>query len=397
MKPVVIAGGGIGGLAAALGLANNGHQVTVLERRDAFSEIGAGIQLAPNAFAALAALGVDDAVRDRAVHIDELRLMDGTTEEQVGALSLGESYRHRFGHAYVVVHRADLYEPLLRACRLDGRVELRANAEVDGFEQNRTGVTVTLASGEILRGSALIGADGLRSTVRGQIVGDGEPRVSGHTIYRSVIPMERVPRHLRWNAVALWAGPKWHVVHYPIAGGRQFNLAATHDDGAGVAVAGLAVERRLVLSAFSGAGRTVRRLLELAKAWRTWVVCDRDPVDRWTDGRVALLGDAAHPMLQYAAQGACMAVEDAVELAGLLKPSDDHDDVACALATYAKRRGARTARTQLVSREMGRLYHMAGAEAQERNAMLSALSQEELFEKVAWLHDGPYHNARTGS
>ncbi|MFG3116799.1 3-hydroxybenzoate 6-monooxygenase [Streptomyces sp. NPDC048197] len=385
MAKILIAGGGVGGLAAALATARHGHRVTVLERRDSFTELGAGIQLGPNAFHALDRLGVGDAVRQRAVFIDELRFMDGTTGRQVRSMPLTGAYRTRFGNPYAVVHRTCLYEPLLAACRATDGIELRTDSPVVRYDQDTGSVTAVLAGGARLTGDALIGADGIRSTVRGQLLGDGEPRVSGHTIYRSVIPMAKVPEDLRWNTVTLWAGPKWHFVHYPVGGGEFLNLAATRDDGATEAVAGLPAERDRVLAEFPDLGSTARRLLELGENWKSWVLCDRDPADRWTDGRVALLGDAAHPMLQYAAQGACQALEDAVVLGELL--DGPAADVVQRLEKYHAVRHERTARTQLVAREMGRqLYHPAGRAARERNAMLAAMTVDDLYDTVQWLH-----------
>lgn len=387
MRTILVAGGGIGGLATALAVSRHGHHIVVLERNDTFAELGAGIQIAPNGFHALDRLGVGDAVRERAVFIDELRFMDGSTGERVQSMPLGEAYRTRFGNPYAVVHRADLYEPLLDGCRRGDGIELRAGCPVTGYVDEGDSVTALLESGERVSGAALIGADGIRSAVRGQLLGDGEPQVSGHTIYRSVIPMEQVPRELRWNAVTLWAGPKWHFVHYPIAGGTNLNLAVTRDDGADTAVVGRPVQREHVLSRFSGLSDTASRLLRLGRDWRQWVLCDRDPTGRWSDGRVVLMGDAAHPMLQYAAQGACMALEDAVLLGDLLDRTAD--DIAERFTKYNAERYERTARATIVAREMGRqLYHPAGAQARERNAMLSAISVDELFDKVAWLHAG---------
>lgn len=387
MAKIVVAGGGIGGLAAAASLAGHGHHVVVLERSSTFTELGAGIQLAPNAIAALARLGVRDAVLAHAVHIEELRFMDGTTGQRVAGMSLTARYRRRFGNPYVVVHRTDLHKALLEACRRMNGIELRGGCAVGHYEQDAARAVAILDTGEQVAGDILIGADGIRSAVRRQLVGDGDPRVSGHSIYRSVIPMTRVPEELRSNTVTLWAGPKWHFVHYPIAGGKYLNLAATCDDAAARVIVGQPVTRSHVLAEFPRLASNARHLLELGQDWKSWVLCDRDPVDRWTDGRVALLGDAAHPMLQYAAQGACMALEDAVLLGWHL--TEGTDDLAHGLQEYNAARRDRTARAQLVSREIGsQLYHPAGADAFARNGRLSALSEDSLHQHVEWLH-GP--------
>ncbi|MFD3869502.1 FAD-dependent monooxygenase [Streptomyces sp. NPDC058623] len=380
----MIAGGGIGGLAAALALSRRGHRVTVLESRPEFTELGAGIQVAPNGFHALDRLGVGTSVRERAVYVDDLRLMDGLSGEAVAVLPLGDAYRRRFGNPYAVMHRYDLYEPLLTACRDADGVELVAGCRVAGYTQSGRTVTAVLSDGREVRGDALVGADGINSAVRGRLLGDGPPRVSGHTIHRSVIPMDVVPADLRRNGATVWAGPGWHVVHYPIARGTLLNLAATLDDRATEAVAGRPAAREQVVAAFPGIAEAPRRLLELARDWRTWVLCDRDPTDRWADGRVVLLGDAAHPMLQYAAQGACQALEDAVVLADLVGSGDDP---ARAFEHFAGLRRTRTSAAQLVARTIGeRLYHPSGEAARERNALLAGLTPADLHDKVAWLH-----------
>ncbi|MFE6159648.1 FAD-dependent monooxygenase [Streptomyces sp. NPDC056486] len=390
MLNIAIAGGGIGGLAAALAVARSGHTAQVLERNTEFAELGAGIQLAPNAFRALDRLGVAEPVRASAVHVDALRLMDGRSGAALVSLPLGDAYQRRFGSPYSVVQRGDLHTALLRACHAHDRVTLLSGVTVTGYRNTPDAVDVLTADGRSIEADALIGADGMRSRVRAQLVGDGPPQVSGHTIHRTVVPMAEVPPALRWNSVNLWAGPGWHFVHYPIAGGDKLNLAITRDDGARDAVAGVPTGRDEVLAGFPDLHPDARRLLELGRKWRTWVLCDRAPTDTWTDGRVCLIGDAAHPMLQYAAQGACMALEDAVVLGETLDGSSPHavgPDVAGRLARFAALRRERTARVQEVSRWMGHaLYHPDGAEADARDALLASLSPDGLMEAMDWLH-----------
>ncbi|WP_374115744.1 FAD-dependent oxidoreductase, partial [Streptomyces sp. NK15101] len=385
---VLVVGAGVGGLAAALGIAARGHRVTVLERRDDFAEPGVGTQLSPNAFHALDRLGVGQAVRERSFLIDELRFMDGTTGERIAGMPLTGAYRERFGNPYAVLHRGDLHRVLLDACRAADGVELLAGRPVAWYEQTADGVTAVTTSGRRFTGAALIGADGIRSAVRRRLVGDGEPRVSGHTIYHSVVPLADVPEDLCPSAATVWAGPGWHVVHFvhEAADGAVFlNVAGTLDHGTAEAVVGLPPEKPHVLARFPGLADAGRRVLELGEEWKTWVLCDRDPVADWTDGRVALLGNAAHPMLPYAVQGLSMTLEDAAALGGLF--DCDGRDVARRLRAYNARRRERTARTQLVARELGdRLYHPAGAAAAARNAMLSSLTVDELHDKVSWLH-----------
>ncbi|MFF7587692.1 FAD-dependent monooxygenase [Kitasatospora purpeofusca] len=382
---VLVAGGGIGGLAAALALARAGHRAVVLERAPEFAEIGAGIQIAPNGILALERLGLGDAVRAAGVHMAELRFMDGVTGEHVTSLTLTERYRQRFGNPYVVVHRAELHGLLLRACRDEPRIELRAATAVTGYRQDAGGATALLADGGSVRGDVLVGADGIRSAVRAQLVGDGEPRISGITVYRAVVPMELVPEELRLpTSVTWWTGPHCHFVHYPIAGGAFLNLAASRDNGATEALAGVAVDEELVAEQLAGlTAPNARRLLALGEGWRSWVLVDRDPVRRWTDGRVVLLGDAAHPMLHYAAQGACQALEDAVLLGELMVETTELTDT---LARFATERQARTAAVQRAARESIRLWHPAGEAARTRNRLLGALSEGELHERVAWMH-----------
>jgi 2-polyprenyl-6-methoxyphenol hydroxylase-like FAD-dependent oxidoreductase len=381
---IVIAGGGIGGLATAIGLANKGIASIVLEKAPQLGEIGAGIQLGPNAFHAFDYLGVGDAARQMAVYIDNLRLMDALSGEEITRIPLDARFRERFRNPYAVVHRGDLHGVFLRACEAHPLVELRVNSGVTGYRQDGTGAEAVLADGSTVRGRALIGADGLWSAIRQQLVGDGAPRVSGHTTYRSVIPVEEMPEDLRWNAATLWAGPKCHIVHYPLSGWKLFNLVVTYHNDAPEPVAGKPVSHDEVRKGFEHVSPVARQIIEKGKDWKLWVLCDRDPVLEWTDGRVALLGDAAHPMLQYFAQGACMAMEDAVCLSEELAAGGELE---AALGRYRDRRRLRTARVQLQSREIGQhVYHPAGAHAELRNAVMRARTAEEWYDQIDWLY-----------
>jgi salicylate hydroxylase len=386
-QPVLIAGGGVGGLATALGLAQKGFRSILLEKAASLGEIGAGIQLGPNAFHALDYLGVGQAARAMAVYIDQLRLMDALTADEITHVDLGANFRARFGNPYAVVHRGDLHGVFLRACRASELIELRVSSEVVGYDQDGSSVRAHLAGGERVTGSLLIGADGLWSNIRKQVTSDGPPRVSGHTTYRSVIPTEEMPEDLRWNAATLWAGPKCHIVHYPLSGWKVFNLVVTYHNDAPEPVAGKAVSQVEVLRGFAHVHERAQSIIRHGRDWRLWVLCDRDPNERWVDGRVALLGDAAHPMLQYFAQGACQAMEDAVCLSHML--SQYPDDCAAALEHYRAQRFGRTARVQLLSRAIGEhIYHPAGEHARLRNAIMRAKSSEDYYRDLAWLYGG---------
>ncbi len=382
---VIIAGGGIGGMATAIGLAQKGIRSIVLEKSARFGEIGAGIQLGPNAFHAFDYLGVGDAARKMAVYIDNLRLMDALSGEEITRIPLDDRFRERFGNPYAVVHRGDLYGVFLRANQAHELVELRPDAEVMDYAQDSGSVTAILADGERITGRALIGADGLWSNIRKRVIGDGAPRVSGHTTYRSVIPVEDMPEDLRWNAATLWAGPKCHIVHYPLSGWKLFNLVVTYHNDAAEPVAGLPVTHDEVRRGFEHVAPVARQIIDKGKDWKLWVLCDREPAMNWVDGRVALLGDAAHPQLQYFAQGACMAMEDAVclaaEIAGRLGEAE------AVLQSYQEKRRLRTARIQLQSREIGsHIYHPSEAHAALRNAIMRAKTPEDWYDDIEWLY-----------
>jgi salicylate hydroxylase len=384
--PVIVAGGGIGGLAAAIALRMAGYAVIVLEKSAQFGEIGAGIQIGPNAFHALKILGVLDEALKHAVTIDSLVMMDAVDGRQIAAIPVGQAFRDWFGNPYVVVHRADLHAPLLERCQSDAGVTLLASHEVTGFSQAGGVVEVMTANGATFRGAALIGADGIRSRVREPIVGDGDPRITGHVCYRAVLPIEQMPEALRMNSAVLWAGPRSHFVHYPLRGWKLFNIVATFHSSMDTAEQHNAPgSRDEVMSHFSHLPPVPRSVLENSEGWRRWVLGDRDPVLNWTEGHVTLLGDAAHPTLQYFAQGACMALEDAACLLRTLQrlPDDFHR----AFLAYQEQRITRTARIVLSSRAIGQyFYHPEGVERLVRNQILGSKKPEDFYRSLDWIY-----------
>lgn len=383
IHPILIAGGGIGGLAAAAALAGKGIASVVMEQSRQMAEIGAGIQIGPNGFHCFDALGIGAQMRDTAVFIDALRLLDAQTAQEITRIPLDAPFRAHFGNPYAVVHRAELHQLLLQRCIDSGLVDLRTSQSVTGYSQDGATVTLHLRNGAVT-GRALIGAEGLRSPIRQQMLGDGDPRVSGHTTYRSVIARDAMPEDLRMNAATLWAGPKCHIVHYPLKGGSVFNLVVTYHRDALEAVSGKPVSHAEVAEGFEHVHPHARAVIEHGTDWKQWVLCDRDPVSRWTVGRVALLGDAAHPMLQYFAQGACMAMEDGVALAVAL---DGASDVESALAYYQSLRLTRTARVQMNSRLIGDyIYHPDDAKAAVRNEIMQGMSPQDWYDQLTWIY-----------
>jgi salicylate hydroxylase len=303
--------------------------------------------------------------------------------------ALGDAVERRFGAPYVVTHRADLLDALLQACRACPLIELRTSAQVESVTEAGNMVGVRLKDESSIGAAALIGADGLWSTVRRHVIGDGPPRVSGHLAYRAVLPIAEVPARLQNDDVTLWAGPKSHLVHYKLRRGELFNLVAVFHSDRYVEGWDVAGDRAELLAHFAAATSEVQALLEHISDWRMWVLCDREPVRGWSRGRIALIGDAAHPTLQYLAQGAAMALEDAVCLAECLRAVDlrDADVVAAALAAFESARYRRTARVQLYARFYGELYHAAGVAREVRNEMLAGNSRG--LEGMAWLYEGP--------
>jgi salicylate hydroxylase len=381
--PILVAGGGIGGLAAALALVRQGFSVKVLEQSPQLGEIGAGIQLGPNAFAAFDALGIGEKARGRAVYTDEMVMHDALDETLVGRIPTGEAFRQRFGNPYAVIHRADVHMSLLEGAQESGLVEVLTSTTVQRVEQDDGGVTVVDAKGNPHRGIALIGADGVKSAVRRQYVGD-DARVSGHVVYRAVVDKKDFPADLQWNAASIWVGPNCHLVHYPLRGGEQYNVVVTFHSREKEEWSVREGSREEVQSYFEGICARARQLIDLPRDWKRWATADRDPIGQWTYGRATLLGDAAHPALQYLAQGACMALEDAVTLGEALRVHNI--DFARAFDLYQRSRVSRTARVVLSAREMGRIFHAKGVERLVRNDLWKGRTPERFYDAMEWLY-----------
>lgn len=388
-KPsVLIVGGGIGGMAAALSLSRLGLAVTVLEQASTLGEIGAGIQLAPNAFAALDALGVGERTRAKAVFTERLVMMDAVDASEVGTFVVDAAFRQRFSNPYAVIHRADIHGAILDAVRTSPLITFVTSSLVTDVVEDADGVTVVDAAGRSFRADVLIGCDGVKSVIRERIVGD-KVRVSGHVVYRAVVPAADMPADLRWNAPVVWAGPNCHLVHYPLRNGEQYNLVVTFHSREQEAWSVTDGSKEEVLSYFDGVHAQPRQLLHKPTTWRRWSTADRDPVDNWSTKRMTLLGDSAHPMLQYLAQGACMALEDAVTLGEAVRACDF--DMAAAFQLYQTSRIARTARVVLSAREMGRLYHAKGVERLVRNDLWRGRTPAQFYEALAWLYGWTAH------
>jgi 2-polyprenyl-6-methoxyphenol hydroxylase-like FAD-dependent oxidoreductase len=388
-EPVIVAGGGIGGLAAALALARQGFRSVVLEQASQFGEIGAGIQIAPNAWHALDALGVGGLVKKEAVFIEHLLMFDGVSGEKVVDIPLDKRFAKRFGNPYAVTHRADIHGSLLDGCKaLPELIELRTSSRVTGFEDHGTAVVVKTGKDQI-RGIALVGADGGKSVIREKIVGDTLPLITGHMCYRAVLDINDVPKDLRFAAATLWAAHNAHIVHYPLRGWKLFNLVATiigkHTSGGHNELA----QPEEVLPFFSHYCDKPLKLMRTPKEFRRWMLLHREPVNNWSRGRVTLLGDAAHFMLQYMAQGAAMAMEDAVCLG--LSADEADGDFATAFKNYQEKRLVRATRVQISANKLvGMIFHVPdGLERLVRNDMYRGRTAERYYDALEWVFSAP--------
>jgi salicylate hydroxylase len=379
--PCLVVGGGIGGLTAALALARSGRDVHVLEKADAFTEIGAGLQLAPNATRVLTELGVMDALMAHAVAPARLLWMDALTEKPITSVDLGAPFRQHFGYPYLVMHRGDLLTALLEACRASGRVTLEASRDVVAVEDRGSTALARCATGDEFETEMLIGADGLWSGIRKMLHPDEPSRVP-YVAYRGTMPMKDASAHAGADTVVMWVGPNMHFVQYSIRAGEEFNQVAvfkaptysTNDNDWGTP--------EQFDAHFAQCCSYVRDSAKLMWRHIRWPMYDREPISDWVRGRIALLGDAAHPMFQYIAQGACQAIEDGFCLA---REVTANADPAMGLEAYRQARYLRTARVQLTARAMGAFFHLDGVNAQLRNAMIATRKATD-YAPLDWLY-----------
>ncbi|MBS0426756.1 MAG: FAD-dependent monooxygenase [Proteobacteria bacterium] len=395
---ILIAGGGIGGLAAALALAQQGHRAEVLEQAEAFGEVGAGIQLGPNVTRRLRALGLHEGLARITARPEMLRVRSAHDGLELARLPFGDAFRRRYGAPYLCVHRADLHALLLDAVRAGtaaAQVGLHTDARV--LRVSTRGGEAVCAEGSRARaweGDALVGADGLWSHVRTALVdNDPPPLATGHTAWRALVPQADLPAALRSTRVEVWLGARLHAVAYPVRGGDWLNvvvLAETAPPG-DVQRAQDWDQAASLASLQQATGRTspqLQALLEAMPAWRAWSLHDRPPLTgagQMANERIALLGDAAHPMLPYLAQGAGMAIEDAMALAEALK-GVARAEVPAALARYAEARWARNARVQARARRNGEIFHATGPMRLGRDLALRLGGAKVL--DVPWLYAG---------
>ena len=381
---LLVVGGGIGGLAVAYALSKIGINVTVIEQASKFSEIGAGIQLGPNSYKMFERLGILNDVTKLAAFPDFLEMKDSVTAESLVKMPVLEDFKKLFGYKYAVIYRADLHKILYEKCQKSEYVNLFVDTKAHSIKQNDNEVIVSCENGYEFKSQALVAADGLWSKVREMLVSDGAPRPAGHVAYRAVLNENEFPQELKTNSMTIWAGEKTHLVHYPLRNGKLFNLVAVFHSNKFSEGWNDYGDPNELKESFKDKCPQVKMLLDKIEDWRMWVLNDREPIDNWVTGRIALLGDAAHPMLQYLAQGANMAIEDSVCLADMIV--NENKNFSSAFQRYCQARFLRTTRVQVTARLYGEIYHASGATRKMRNAEISSWSVEKHFQGMSWLY-----------
>jgi salicylate hydroxylase len=386
--PVLVIGGGLGGASVALALARKGFRVRLLEQAPEFGVIGFGIQLGPNVFPMFDRLGVTEAVLAQSIVPKAILMVDSVDGGEIVRIPTGASFVQRFKRPYIVIHRVDLHRVLLDACEADANVELMPLTGAAAYEDTGDGVRLRTTDNRTIEGAAVIGADGLRSTIRQQMLDEGEPRMIGYVAHRTIVPMADVKFEVDRDDVVLWSGHGFHIVHYPLRKHTLFNIVTVFKTSSDAAPSDTASPHPDLDRVYRDSHPTMKALwgmMDLSR--RGWVSSDRDPIRHWSKGRVTLLGDAAHPTLQTLAQGACMAIEDAVCLAELIEQASG--DFERAFRQYERARYLRTARVQYESRyHWDNFYHVGGIEREVAREIWSQRTEQEMFDCLAWLYDG---------
>lgn len=381
---VAIAGGGIGGLATALALSDHGIASDVYERRAAFPEEGAGIQIGPNGTRILQRLGVTKLLQDRAATPDALSVRDGKTGRELTRLPLGSWIAERHGSPYWTAHRKDLHSALRQCAEANRLIQLRTGVEIVSFNNETDGIRAIGAQGEIIDASALVCADGLWSGLRNEIAHGIVPQPIGKAAFRSVTQANDLPPELTPNAVHIWLASGAHVVHYPVNAGRDIALVVIADDPLRDRGWDTTASAETVREKVRDFAHPLQTLIAKARDWRCWSLYTMPPLEHWSNGRTVLLGDAAHPVLPFLAQGAVLALEDAVTLAASLK--DRQDGVETSLRNYELARRQRVRRVAEASQRNGRIYHMAGATALARNTTMRLAPPARVMASLDWLY-----------
>lgn len=384
-RSAVIAGAGIGGLATAIALARRGIDAHVCERRAEFPEEGAGIQIGPNGMRILRQLNVAELLEDQAARPAALIVHDGASGRERARLPLGQWIAERHSAPYWTAHRRDLHIALRKCAEKEPRITLSRDTEIVTFTDEPDGITAVDAKGGMLRASFLVAADGLWSTLRASISGSPtSPRPVGKTAFRSVTAAQSLPRGLDGNAAHIWLSRGTHVVHYPVNAGSKIALVVIADDATSHADWDAPATATTANDKIKSFAAPLRTLVESARLWRQWSLYRMAPLPRWTNGRAALLGDAAHPMLPFLAQGAVMALEDALTLAAHVSASKD--DIGSALCSYEQARRPRIAKVAEASERNGRIYHMSGPAAFARDTVMRMRSPESIMADFDWLY-----------
>jgi 3-hydroxybenzoate 6-monooxygenase len=386
-NPIIIVGGGLGGLTTALALARRGWPVRVLEGAPEFGAIGYGIQFGPNVFHVFDRIGVRQDVLKHADSPPAVIMLDAIDGQEVTQVATGRtSFRERFIHPYIIIHRVDLHRALLDACAASDLIELVPDAMVTGFAERGGAVVVETEDGRSFAGAAVIGADGLRSRIRAQLFDDGDPRPIGFVAHRTIVPMADVCADVRRSDVVLWGGPGFHIVHYPLRHGELFNIVAVFRTPSYLQKGDTARYRAELQHTYRNAHPVMKTLLAMMDLSRRWTIGDRDPIRVWHRGRAVLLGDAAHPTLQSLAQGACMAIEDGLCLAEFIHRTGGNFEAAFRQFEFA--RCVRTARVTLESRYIWDVYHADGIAREVFWQMLGERSEQDVYQCLGWLYDG---------